>query len=58
VSHLIWVVSAFVGISLLFNTNSYHADRTHSNGLYLWAGIGFALFAIIVAIAALMENKR
>jgi hypothetical protein len=58
VRHLIWIASAFIGVILLFNTNSYHADKTNTNGVYLWVGIILCAFAIITAIAALMENKE
>jgi drug/metabolite transporter (DMT)-like permease len=58
IRHAIWVVSAFVGVALLFNNNSYHADKTNTNGVYLWVGIILCAFAIITAIAALMENKE
>jgi hypothetical protein len=58
VRHAIWIIMAFVATALLFNTNSYHADSTNTNGVYLWVGIVLGLLAIITAIAALMENKE
>lgn len=43
---MIIAATAIAAFILLINTNSYHADRTHSNGVYLWGGIALAVLAI------------
>lgn len=40
------VILAFPGVALLFNTNSYHADKHHLGWAYLVVGIVLCLGAI------------
>lgn len=40
------VLLAFPGVILLFNTNSYHADKNNLNTAYLIAGIVLCLGAL------------
>lgn len=40
------VVLAFPGVVLLFNTNSYHADKNNLNTAYLVVGIALCLSAL------------
>ena len=39
-------ICLFPGIVLLFNTNSYHADKNHLNTAYLIAGIVLVLVGL------------
>lgn len=36
----------FPGVALLFNTNSYHADKHHLNTHYLVAGIALVIIGL------------
>lgn len=40
------VILAFPGVVLLFNTNSYHADKNNLNTAYLLVGIALCLGAL------------
>lgn len=45
---MIMAVVAIAGFILLINQNSYHADRTKTNSLYLWGGIALVIVALLI----------